>query len=97
MRRSLLALPAAAALFGAGYLAGQTHQAQPATAAPAAQFGPQYCSYRTRTEYMPGLNAGSYTVLTAVVAEWSNLSHRWSSVSDYTAQSAINYSCERDY
>lgn len=96
MRRSLIAAPVALVLFAAGYLAGQQSTPAPVTAAPAAQFGAEWCRYETRTEYLPGIGNGSYTVLTAVIAEWSILSRRWSSVSDYVArQSVTSYNCER--
>ena len=82
--------PAAVVLVGAGYLWGQAT----APDAAQAQFGQEYCTYRTSTRFFPG---GSYTVLTAVVAEWDSLRQEWRSVSNFAATNAVGgYSCTKE-
>ncbi len=92
MHRILFSALVALALFGGGYWLGLARQAPAARA----QFGADYCAFRTRTEYLS--SGGSFTYLTAVVAEWNSSRRRWNEVSDYTAKSAVgSFSCEKEW
>lgn len=88
-----LALAAAFVLvFALGYLTGQSDPAPTATA----QSGSTFCEYSTSTRYLSG--GGSYTILSAVVAQWSSFANQWRSVSSYTAQNAVaSFSCRETY
>lgn len=78
-------------LLGAGYIAGQSHEPNTARA-----LGPEYCRYSISTESLSG--GGSYLAISAVVAEWNDLTDRWRAPSDYSARSAISgFDCEREY
>lgn len=55
-----------------------------------------YCRWSARTEYLSG--GGSYTALTAIVADWDETLDRWRSVSATNAKYAVDsIDCERDY
>lgn len=88
--RRLLAVPAALALFGGGYFAGQHH----ATPAADAQFGSDYCSYKVTTEYFSG---GSYSRVVGYVARWNSYRGEWESVLFGAAYAVGSFNCKQEY
>jgi hypothetical protein len=94
MKRVMIAGIATAAIFGAGYLAGQG-RATPTT--EATNLWADSCVYRTETVYLND-NAGTATRVSALVADWNRSRGRWESVLDYAARNAVGaYDCERTY